>query len=94
MPDIQSCKFDLAWIGPCKKETSGRFCDDHAKEKCWCGEQAVRQCDVAGSFVCGSPICGDHQCKNVARGLTGSDGNPHSERGQEQYEKWRRRANA
>lgn len=53
-----SCKFDLAWRGPCKAPCDGDVCEQHAKVKCCvCGAQATNECDHTGQFVCGSPLC-------------------------------------
>lgn len=33
------CKFNLAWVGPCKEETEVEFCEKHSNLKCCsCGE--------------------------------------------------------
>lgn len=37
------------------------FCEKHAKEKCWCGSQAVEGCSHCGQFVCGRPLCEKHK---------------------------------
>ena len=55
---MAQCKFDLAWRGPCKATCEGSVCTQHAKVKCCvCGEQATRECDYTGQFVCGAPLC-------------------------------------
>ena len=86
----ENCVFDLAWVGPCGREARGDppICSAHRAEKCWCGAQAVRQCDIASSFVCGYPLCAEHGCKNVCGGLTGSPGHKHSEKGRAQWLEW------
>jgi hypothetical protein len=55
------CGFDAAWIGPCEEM---RPCPRHADKKCGvCGIAATRECDHAGQFVCGYPLCDD--CEGV-----------------------------
>jgi hypothetical protein len=56
----KTCGFDIAWVGTCKQEADQTgFCEEHRKEKCRCGRQAIRSCDATiGPFVCGFPTCG------------------------------------
>jgi hypothetical protein len=94
MSDL-TCVFDEAWRGKCGKPASGEpaLCEKHRdaeRYSCWCGEQAVKECSVASSFVCGRPLCADHGCNKVAGGMTGSVGAKHSERGHAQYEAWKK----
>ena len=89
------CRFVRAWIGPCGKDAKeGEFCGDHKRERCWCGNQAYRECEVASSFVCGAPLCEEHECRDIAAGLTGSPEHKHSEVGFQQYEQWKGRQEA
>lgn len=83
------CVFEECWVGQCKAAGSGEpvLCERHREDTCWCGAQAIRQCGVAGSFVCGAPLCGVHECAHVGSGMTG-DG-PHSKKGQEQFRAWK-----
>lgn len=56
------CTFDRAWCGPCNRpvENGDRFCAEHASMKCVsCKAQATHDCDHAGQFVCGAPLCAD-----------------------------------
>lgn len=53
------CKFYLAWIGVCNKPATSEFCKEHSEKKCECGKQAIGQCDVAVSMVCGRPTCSE-----------------------------------
>ncbi|MCK5558337.1 MAG: hypothetical protein KAJ01_08165 [Candidatus Hydrogenedentes bacterium] len=87
----ERCIFDRCWQGQCELDGTGDppLCEDHRKGKCWCGAQAVRDCAVASSFVCGAPLCADHKCRNVAGGLTGSPGFKHSDEGHRQWEEWK-----
>ena len=54
-----------AWIGTCK-ETDRDKCQHFRYHKfpydarCRCGLPAMAECDSAGSFVCGAPICLKH----------------------------------
>ncbi len=58
------CIFEQAWIGLCSKNAVADqvVCSDHLGTKCRCGAQATRECSNAGSFVCGRPLCNEHQC--------------------------------
>jgi len=81
------CLYEMAWVGRCKNPTLERrgVCDKHVDDRCWCGGQAVRECGIAMTFVCGARLCGEHECRNVAAGLTASPGVPHSEKGLQQW---------
>lgn len=58
----KKCKFDLAWVGPCNRE-GYPFCEEHSKVRCRaCGGQAVRECSIAVSLVCGHPLCKICKC--------------------------------
>lgn len=60
-----NCRYTIAWFGPCKKpaDESG-FCPKHNGTLCECGKQATKECPMAGSMLCGKPICDDHNyCK-------------------------------
>lgn len=57
---MKTCKFDLAWRGPCGEEAEdGDFCRSHTGVKCVsCGGVATRECAHTGiQFVCGYPLC-------------------------------------
>jgi len=84
------CRFDECWVGRCKAEAieGSDFCPAHTGQRCWCGAQASRNCDVASSLVCGAPTCDEHECRCVAHGFTGSEGSKHSEKGYKQYQEW------
>jgi len=59
---LNLCRFNLAWIGWCKKP-GYPFCDNHKKEVCRvCKKQATHQCPVAGSLVCGISLCDNCKC--------------------------------
>ena len=75
---MTQCIFEIAWIGQCKEPAlpNDKVCDKHKNERwpyktsnyalryrCYCGEQAVRECPSAGSLVCGAPLCEKHKCK-------------------------------
>lgn len=82
-----TCRYDRAWMGQCRADAGPTgFCSEHEGKACWCGSQAVRECEIASSLVCGAPLCGDHGCRNICGGLTGSDGLPHDPKGREQWE--------
>lgn len=58
---MTTCVFNKAWIGPCGDEADASgFCATHRGLKCVsCKKQATRECDEAGSLVCGYPLCDD-----------------------------------
>lgn len=61
------CWFDQSYVGFCKKKPieDSEFCDIHAPERCWkCKSQAVKDCVMAGSLVCGTPECEAHPHKH------------------------------
>jgi hypothetical protein len=61
-----NCKFNLAWVGPCKEETEVEFCEKHSNLKCCsCGEQATRECPETMGLVCGAPLC--NNCEHTMR---------------------------
>lgn len=52
------CVYDVAWVGPCGAPvTVNGLCEGHATVRCSCGRQAYAECDIAGSLVCGRPVC-------------------------------------
>jgi len=62
-PEVEKvCPFDVAYAGSCGKPVrEGSYCQQHTKDKCWqCGEQAIRTCSHTSQFVCGMPMCADH----------------------------------
>lgn len=55
----EKCPYVLAWIGRCDKD-GAPYCDKHIGVLCVvCQKQATKECDYAGQFVCGSPLCDD-----------------------------------
>lgn len=55
------CPYYPAYSGRCNaiKGESG-FCSRHNGKACSvCGEQATRECNHTGQFVCGAPLCPD-----------------------------------
>lgn len=61
---MNKCKFDMAWIGKCFKDTNSKFCSKHEGIKCCiCGKQATHECPETMSLVCGFPLCDDPKCK-------------------------------
>lgn len=82
---MSRCVRDVSWIGRCKEEavtSDPALCEKHAKNKCWCGAPAVRDCEIAGSLVCGAPLCADHGCSYKG----------HSTSGSAQYAAWKARS--
>lgn len=60
------CEFRLAWIGACKADSEGMFCDEHKDIKCSsCGEKATKECYETMGFVCGFPLCDN--CEHTIR---------------------------
>lgn len=62
---METCKFQLAWIGKCKNPANSLgFCTDHIGERCVsCGQQATHQCSETGFGVCGASLC--DQCSHT-----------------------------
>lgn len=60
------CKFEISWVGQCRKEAvdGELYCDNHLDEKCFiCKEQATHDCETTmGAFVCGFPLCDKKEC--------------------------------
>lgn len=57
---MSECKFDVSWVGRCKKPTLGEseYCAVHYGMKCCsCKAQATHDCDRTGQLVCGAPLC-------------------------------------
>ena len=60
---MDKCGFIEAWIGACTNE---RPCEKHRNQNCWkCDAPATRNCSVAGSLVCGVPMCEKHDHADV-----------------------------
>ena len=56
------CRFEEAWRGYCKKP-GYPICPLHKIQKCVvCKSQAIKECEDAGSFVCGNPLCKQCSC--------------------------------
>lgn len=91
MGDQQSCVYDEPYRGKCGNDsiagTDPSICEHHSEKECWCGAQAVQGCVAATSFVCGQPLCEEHDCHRKGSGMTGTT--YHSETGREQYEEWK-----
>lgn len=61
--ELGKCKFDIPWVGKCKKsvEPGEFYCAEHLKEKCYkCKRQATKGCAHTSQFVCGYPMCDEH----------------------------------
>lgn len=59
-PEPQPCPVIRAWIGPCGETDRTKckhFTYDRDWPRCSCGRPAIAECENAGSFVCGMPIC-------------------------------------
>lgn len=59
------CQFDEPYRGACGSPPATDdpilLCDGHRGENCVvCGDQAVRGCSATHGFVCGAPLCDDH----------------------------------
>lgn len=53
------CAFDVAYRGRCGKPSTNGWCSEHEHLMCrGCGKKATTSCDRAGTFVCGTPLCG------------------------------------
>jgi hypothetical protein len=79
---MDTCKYELAWVGRCKRGAllGHDYCETHARLVCVVtGKQAIRECDhTLGALICGQPIgpgvehCGDgmtcaHRCAESDR---------------------------
>ena len=61
------CRFDKAYQGQCENvaprpvvDGPWPYCEEHKSMVCcFCGKHATRECDHAGQFVCGYPLCDD-----------------------------------
>lgn len=64
-PQPEPCPVDRAWIGPCG-QTDRTKCQHFQYDRNWplciCGRPALAECESAGSFVCGRPICHTGYC--------------------------------
>lgn len=58
----KTCSFVRSWIGKCQKPVNGGdFCTVHSGIKCVvCDKQADHDCPETFQFVCGAPLCADH----------------------------------
>lgn len=91
---MNNCKFSRAWIGPCKEDTNGEYCEEHTKLKCSsCGAQATRDCAETMQFVCGAPLCDD--CEHTIRENGCNSGAPlpqdykaHCKKDKQIYKSW------
>jgi len=68
--ESSKCKFAIAWVGKCNKETaSEEYCEEHKSVRCCvCGNQATHECSetvFGGSLVCGMPLCDSPSCKKI-----------------------------
>lgn len=80
--NYERCERDVSWVGRCNNIAvnvtdnpidyePGRaaLCSKHLKDRCACGKPAIRDCENAGSLVCGRPLCAN--CKCTAHGRSG-----------------------
>jgi hypothetical protein len=59
--DRMKCVWDQAWAGPCGVESDQRLCSTHRGQTCIdCDKEAIAECESAGQFVCGYPLCEEH----------------------------------
>jgi hypothetical protein len=64
--DPTKCRFVISWAGQCQKPPAEgiQYCDEHKSKRCVvCGDQAIHDCSIAVSLVCGSPLCGNPICR-------------------------------
>jgi hypothetical protein len=92
------CKFNIAWVGKCKKD-GDPFCDKHASMKCAvCRNQATRECPETGQFVCGEILCDDCEHTIFPEGHNGGVGfnamplpegmKHHCRKAEQKYQPW------
>jgi len=58
-PKSIPCRFEVAWVGECKKPSTNGLCGYHENQKCAsCGVQAIHSCDYTnGPMACGAFLC-------------------------------------
>lgn len=59
------CRYDEPWVGQCRNEAikGSKNCKEHAVLCSVCGKRlATHGCSCAGSWVCGTPLCGEKDC--------------------------------
>lgn len=56
-----ACRYTPAYSNRCSALAGeSGYCVHHVGKKCCvCGDQATRECNHTGQFVCGAPLCGD-----------------------------------
>lgn len=62
---MSRCKFET-YGTQCSSVYTNKYglCKDH-DQKCWCGNIVDHGCPYCGQFVCGIPLCKEHQyCPN------------------------------
>lgn len=77
MKKMETCNFELAWMGKCKEPvtTNSMFCKKHKNEKCVsCGKPATHTCSETGQFVCGFSLCDNCEHTIFSDGTNGGIG--------------------
>lgn len=80
---MSACKFDVSWVGRCKKETASgsEYCLEHSSVTCSsCRTQATHDCDHTAQLVCGAPLCdacSGYQTPGAGYGFFGFGGHVH-----------------
>jgi len=94
---MKQCKFNLTWIGQCKKlvEDNEDYCEEHRKLKCCnCGKQATHDCyETIGQMICGAPLCDDCEHTTQSNGCNSMGELPdgygmHCKKGTQVYKPW------
>ena len=60
----KGCRWGIPWVGRCNESVAkDGFCKEHKNQKCAYEDSrsATKGCPVAGSWVCGIPICNRHE---------------------------------
>lgn len=83
------CKFDIAWVGRCKKEANeSGFCEEHESKKCCsCGAQATHSCAETFQFVCGALLCDNCEHEIAPNGTNGAIYR-HCKKTEQKYTPW------
>lgn len=83
-----ACRFEKAWVGPCKKLSIGEFCEDHLGKTCSsCGAQATGECNETMGLVCGMPLCDDCEHEIAPDGTNGRT-LKHCKKNEQKYQPW------
>lgn len=87
---MSTCKFHLAWRGPCNKKTDpdSDFCSEHKGLVCSsCGGEATGECNETFGLVCGAPLCDECEHEVAPDGTNGAN-SIHVKKTDQRYKYW------